>query len=231
MPQSYVVQPQDTLYSIAWRHNLDYRDLARWNHIGPDFRITVGQRLALQPGASAAAAAAAAPRLPAAHAAAPPVPTVPPPAVSSVRPDAAAAAALQAVPWVWPTGAPPTRPGDAPRRRPGGGVFFPGHLGQDVRAAAAGRVVYTGSGIRGYGQLVIIKHSDLLLSAYAFNRDVLVTEGQEVAAGQTIAHMGAATLAGAPVRVPAPEALLYFEIRLKGRPIDPLPYLSRSAPR
>jgi lipoprotein NlpD len=105
-------------------------------------------------------------------------------------------------------------------------VFFPGRLGQDVRAAAAGRVVYTGSGIRGYGQLVIIKHSDLLLSAYAFNREVIVTEGQEVSTGQTIAHMGPAADAGDAIRAAAPEAVLYFEIRLNGRTIDPLPYIS-----
>jgi lipoprotein NlpD len=93
-----------------------------------------------------------------------------------------------------------------------------GRLGQDVRAASAGRVVYTGSGLRGYGNLIIIKHADSLLSAYAHNREMLVHEGQDVAPGQVIAHMGE----GGP-KIP----VLYFEIRLNGRPVDPLLYLSK----
>jgi lipoprotein NlpD len=234
---AYVVESGDTLYSIAWRHDLDYRDLARWNHIGPDFRITVGQRLRLRPDGSPAAAgtSAADPGRPpprsagaatARGAGGAPPPAVAPPAAAPAIPGASGTAALKAIRWVWPTDPARARPGDAPRRRPSGGVFFPGRLGQDVRAAAAGRVVYTGSGIRGYGQLVIIKHSDLLLSAYAFNREVLVTEGQEVSTGQTIAHMGPAVDAGNAVRAAAPEAVLYFEIRLNGRTIDPLPFIS-----
>jgi lipoprotein NlpD len=79
-------------------------------------------------------------------------------------------------------------------------------------------VVYTGSGLRGYGNLVIIKHAESLLSAYAHNREMLVRDGQEVAAGQVIAHMGV----GAQ-QLP----VLYFEIRQNGKPIDPLPYISR----
>jgi lipoprotein NlpD len=98
---------------------------------------------------------------------------------------------------------------------PGGGILLSGRLGQDVRAASAGRVVYAGSGLRGYGNLVIIKHADSLLSAYAHNREMLVRDGQEVAAGQVIAHMGEGAHQ-APV--------LYFEIRQNGKPIDPLPF-------
>ncbi len=93
-----------------------------------------------------------------------------------------------------------------------------GRLGQDVRAASAGRVVYTGSGLRGYGNLVIIKHADSLLSAYAHNREMLVYDGQDVAAGQVIARMGQ----GAQ-QLP----VLYFEIRQNGKPVDPLPFLPR----
>lgn len=117
--------------------------------------------------------------------------------------------------WVWPT----DRVG-APRVVPGGGILLSGRLGQDVRAASAGRVVYTGSGLRGYGNLVIIKHADSLLSAYAHNRETLVRDGQEVAMGQVIAHMGESEGAR---RSP----VLYFEIRQNGRPVDPLPFLSR----
>jgi lipoprotein NlpD len=103
---------------------------------------------------------------------------------------------------------------------PGGGILLLGRLGQDVRAAGAGRVVYTGSGLRGYGNLIIIKHGDSLLSSYAHNRELLVHEGQDVAAGQVIAHMGMG-----PHQISA----LYFEIRVNGKPADPLRYL-RSSP-
>jgi lipoprotein NlpD len=89
-------------------------------------------------------------------------------------------------------------------------------VGQDVRAATSGRVVYNGNGIRGYGNLIIIKHGENLLSAYAHNRESLVHEGQDVATGQLIAHMGE----GAPSK-----PVLYFEIRRNGKPIDPLPFL------
>jgi lipoprotein NlpD len=99
---------------------------------------------------------------------------------------------------------------------PGGGILLSGHLGQDIRSASAGRVVYTGSGLRGYGNLIIIKHADSLLSAYAHSREILVRDGQEVAAGQVIAHMGDGG---------HQSPILYFELRQNGRPIDPLPYL------
>jgi lipoprotein NlpD len=189
--ETYVVRPQDTLYSIAWRYGLDFHDLARWNNIGPDFRIAVGQALTLRPGR--AAAAASQPQ-------------------SSTRAAVQAPLAMTAHGWGWPT----DRTGE-PRPVAGGGVLLPGILGQEVRAASAGRVVYTGSGIRGYGNLIIIKHGENMLSAYAHNREMLVREGQEVSLGQVIAHMGE----GAPQK-----PVLYFEIRRNGKPIDPLRFLS-----
>jgi len=208
-PGVYVVQPQDTLYSIAWRHNLDYHDLARWNQLGPDFRISVGQHLLLGPPHGARAAHG--PSVPAS----PPqgareVPRSSAPRASANR-QALAGVAIPHLTWVWPTDRKL-----APRPVQSGGILFTGTLGQDVRAAAAGRVVYTGNGIRGYGQLVIIKHGEVMLSAYAYNREILVHEGQEVTAGQAIAQMGE----GAN-QVPS----LYFEIRVEGKPIDPLPFL------
>jgi len=222
----YIVRPQDTLYSIAWRHDLDFRDLARWNNIGADFHISVGQVLALggPPRAAPAPRPAAAPRpVPAPSSPSSrsnevpqvgkprPLPTVPMPAPGGR--DAGSSAINGALKWVWPT-----EHSTAPRPVPGGGILLAGRLGQDVRAASAGRVVYTGSGLRGYGNLVIIKHADSLLSAYAHNREILVHDGQEVAAGQVIAHMGQ----GAQ-QLP----VLYFEIRQNGKPVDPLPFLSR----
>jgi lipoprotein NlpD len=225
-PESYVVRPRDTLYSIAWRHDLDFRDLARWNHIGPDFHISVGQVLVLGPsrGASPSPSATASPsasRAPTLENRAPRAPVTPAPGAAGSRapelPRVGKPRALsesQATKWVWPTDGV-----GAPRPVPGGGILLSGRLGQDVRAASAGRVVYTGSGLRGYGNLIIIKHADSLLSAYAHNREMLVHDGQEVAVGQVIGHMGE-DAHQAPI--------LYFEIRQNGRPIDPLPFLPKA---
>jgi lipoprotein NlpD len=189
----YVVRAQDTVYSIAWRYGLDFRDLARWNHIGPDFRITVGQTLILAPVATSAAATPL---------------KVPKPPPSTALPKPRPASALT---WAWPTD-----PMSAPQPVSGGGILLPGREGQDVRAASSGRVVYNGSGIRGYGNLIIIKHGENLLSAYAHTRESLVHDGQEVTLGQVIAHMGE----GAPQK-----PVLYFEIRRNGKPVDPLAFL------
>jgi lipoprotein NlpD len=197
---SYQVQPQDTLYSIAWRHDLDFRDLARWNGIGADYRIAVGQTLRLRPGPAGDPGAVAAP------------PREPGMARSAPKPQPSVAHATGPPPaWTWPT-APPLAP-----KSVRGGVVFAGRLGQPILAAAGGRIVYTGSGIRGLGELIIIKHSDTLLSAYAYNREVKVHEGEDVRAGQTIAAMG---------QDAAQQPALYFEIRLNGQAVDPLPYLS-----
>jgi len=184
---AYVVRAGDTLYSIGFRNGIDYHDLARWNGIGPDYRIDVGQRLALRaPGASGVAVV---PRL----RPEPPLPVSAPPR------------------WLWPadgaasvTVGPPTG---------GQALRITGEAGAPVRAAAAGRVVYTGAGLRAYGQLVIIKHDDTWLSAYGYNREVYVAEGDAVAQGQRIAAMG---------QGPGNQPALYFEIRQNGRPVDPL---------
>lgn len=248
---TYVVRPQDTLYSIAWRHDLDYRDLARWNNIRSDARLAVGQVLVLRPDGHipapppvSAGVAPAAPEPPSgAVAPHPDLPRVGKPVPLGEAPSAnptpnnavtngvavrvlppgprtGARAAEQKAPagggkskWVWPTDRL-----SPPRPVPGGGVLLLGRLGQDVRAAGSGRVVYTGSGLRGYGNLIIIKHGESLLSSYAHNRELLVHEGQDVAAGQVIAHMGTG---------PHQICALYFEIRVNGKPTDPLRYLSQ----
>jgi lipoprotein NlpD len=190
----YVVRAQDSVYSIAWRYGLDFRDLARWNHIGPDFRITVGQTLILAPAATAAAA--------------PPLKVPKPPPSTALPKPGPVPSALS---WAWPTDRM-----SAPQPVSGGGILLPGRVGQDIRAASSGRVVYNGSGIRGYGNLIIIKHGENLLSAYAHTRESLVHDGQEVTLGQVIAHMGE----GAPQK-----PVLYFEIRRNGKPVDPLAFL------
>ncbi|HUO80384.1 MAG TPA: peptidoglycan DD-metalloendopeptidase family protein [Steroidobacteraceae bacterium] len=191
-PATYVVRAGDTLYSISWRHGLDYRDVARWNGIGADYRIDVGQVLALAPNAhpaappAATAAAAARPRSPA------PLPVTPAPH------------------WSWPADG--TVDGAVEKPSGGVGLRIAGTLGSPVRAAAAGRVVYTGAGLRAYGELVIIKHDDTWLTAYGYNQQLLVHEGEAVREGQPIAAMGTG---------PGRQAALYFEIRMNGRPVDP----------
>ncbi len=249
---TYVVQPRDTLYSIAWRHKLDYRELAKWNGIGADFKLSIGQVIVLEPARPVPQRPMPehpTPERPSPHQSSPqvgkpvpldqrpsvpvfvaPTPTqapAPAPTPMPTLPSAAAGASSvteneppleptlpppDGSKWVWPT-----ERSSAPRPVPGGGILLLGHLGQDVRAAGAGRVVYTGSGIRGYGNLIIVKHGENLLSSYAHNQEVLVHEGDEVMMGQVIAHMGLG-----PHRVCA----LYFEIRVNGKPTDPLRYLS-----
>ncbi|NNM62571.1 MAG: peptidoglycan DD-metalloendopeptidase family protein [Steroidobacteraceae bacterium] len=209
-PATYVVRPDDTLYSIAWRNHLDYRQLAAWNGIGRDYRIVVGERLRLHPPAYRQGTPRPAPpriRRWAGKSTAPRLGT----RVVPAAPAAARSAVAAALRWRWPT-----RHAGPVHRLVNGALLIHGMEGQIVRAAAAGRVVYTGRGIPGFGLLVIIKHSTHVLSAYAYNAAVTVSDGQRVAAGTPIARMGV-NAKGTP--------MLYFEIRADGRTIDPLPYL------
>jgi len=188
-PATYVVRSGDTLYSISWRHGLDYREVARLNGIGPDYRLAVGQVLRLSAGPAARSA----------H----------PPALSAA-PFPAPLPVTPAPHWVWPADGTPA--GSVQQPAGGIGLTISGAAGTEVRAAAAGRVVYTGAGLRGYGQLVIIKHDEAWLTAYGYNRAVYVVEGERVQSGQRIAAMGDG---------PGQRPMLYFEIRLNGRPVDP----------
>jgi len=194
----HVVRRGETLYQIAWQHRLDPRDLARWNGIRNPDVLRVGQRLALTPPRTTAA-----PRRSAGAT----------PSSSSPRPPALPPQPMPQ--WLWPTdGAVVMGFGSATGIATG--VAIGGREGQPVRAAAAGRVVYAGSGLIGYGQLVILKHNDTYLSAYGHNSRLLVTQGQDVTAGATIALMGVG-----PERQPR----LHFEIRRDGTPVDPLQFL------
>jgi lipoprotein NlpD len=201
-PATYTVKRGDTLYAIAWRHRVDYQDLARWNGIGRDYVIHPGQVLKLYPSSSAAQHKPAS--APAAASARTTQPTRPAPATSSGPP----------VQWQWPvTGGTATL---TTRPNGGQGLMISGRLGDEIRSAGAGRVVYTGSGLLGYGQLVIIKHNDTYLSAYGHTQSVAIREGDLVKAGQRIATMG-----------PGPQGtpMLYFEIRINGSPGNPLALL------
>ena len=119
--------------------------------------------------------------------------------------------------WQWPASGPILRrfDGEASGKK---GISIGGTHGNQVRAAAAGRVVYAGSGLVGYGRLIILKHNDTYLSAYGHNRDLFVQEGAEVRAGQVIADMGSSG---------TNRIQLHFEIRRNGKPVDPLRYLPR----
>ncbi len=203
----------ETLYSIGWRYGLDHRDLARWNGLQPPYLIRPGQLLRLEPppgevgGRPQAQAEKAQPG--------PPAGTAP----SAAGPRAGAASASRptaALRWRWPADGPVLRRfGEGPV--PGRGIQIGGRVGQPVRAAADGVVVYAGRGLPQYGALVIIRHDEHFLSAYGHNRALLVQEGQQVKAGQRIASMGEQ----------GGRALLHFEIRYDGEPRDPLRLLPR----
>jgi len=233
------VSPEETLYSIAWRYNLDYRQLARHNGIGDGFRIYTDQVLRLDvnnpaarvtppPPVAIAAPAETASSRPAAKtppvSAARPAPVQPTPSASRQenRTPASAQAPSAALPtgpvrWRWPvSGA--VISGFGGQTGLNKGIDISGKLGQPVVAASEGQVVYAGTGLRGYGNLVIIKHSDTYLSAYAHNHALKVKEGQTVKAGQQIAELGSSG---------TDREKLHFEIRRDGKPVDPLQYLPK----
>lgn len=203
-PATYTVKRGDTLYSIAWRHRLKYQDIARWNGIGRDYVIYPGQKLKLYPSSKRARTRAASRSRTTART--PVAPRTPKTVVPSGPP----------MRWQWPVeeGSPTL----TSRPNGGYGLTIGGKLGDEVRAAADGRVVYTGSGLLGYGQLVIVKHNDTYLSAYGHTQAVTVREGNVIKAGQRIATMGAG---------PQGRPLLYFEIRVNGSPGNPLQFLPR----
>ncbi|HEX7048419.1 MAG TPA: peptidoglycan DD-metalloendopeptidase family protein [Gammaproteobacteria bacterium] len=194
--QVYEVQRGDTLYSIAWRYGLDYRTLATRNGIGADFTIYPGQKLAL-------VAEARAPQ-------STPVNVSPSPSrVSEPAPPLPQGA------WRWPASGAVIAKFGAPNAT-GKGITIGGVVGDPILAAADGKVVYSGSGLIGYGKIIIVKHSEEYLSAYGHNDTIYVREGEEVRQGDRIASMGTG---------PGNKPLLHFEIRLNGEAVDPLDYL------
>ena len=220
----YVVQRGDTLYSIAFRFGWDWKALAAHNGLRDPYLIRVGQTIRFdnRPVGSGQPAVASMPSVTMATPPAqsrPPV-TAPParspvvntPATTPVTPVSRSASG-----WSWPAqGAVISR--FSSNGSLNKGIDIAGELGQPVLAASDGSVVYAGSGLRGYGELIIIKHSDTYVSAYGHNRRLLVREGQQVKAGQSIAEMGSTG---------ADRVKLHFEIRRQGKPVDPLQYLPR----
>ncbi|WP_242108320.1 peptidoglycan DD-metalloendopeptidase family protein [Luteimonas aquatica] len=208
-----VVNRGETLYRIATNNGISPLDLATWNNIPPPYTIYPGQRLRLYPG-SGRRPVASVPR----RATGGTAPSRPPASTAAPTPAPVAAAPVASpFAWRWPTEGQlvGTYIAGNPTRQ---GVDIAGSAGQPVRAAGDGVVVYSGSGLVGYGELIIIKHNEEWLSAYGHNRARLVNEGQIVKAGQQIAEMG---------RSGATRDMLHFEIRYNGRPVDPMQYMPR----
>ena len=223
---SYTVEPSDTLYGVASRHGLDFRQVAAWNGIRPPYLIYPGQRLRLtaQDGGNPSGQGAGG-TAPSIAVATPPDPAadrqpalVPHPRKGQKRPQSGPTGSDQTLAWSWPARGRVVR-----RFAEGGskGLDIRGSPEAPVRAAAAGRVVYSGSGLVGYGKLIIVRHNNTYLSAYGHNERVLVKEGDPVARGQRIAYMG---------RSGADGVKLHFEIRRNGKPVDPLVYLPSPSP-
>jgi lipoprotein NlpD len=211
------VQPGETLYSISWTYGLDYRDVAGWNRIQAPYTIYTGQLLRVIPPNAQGREKEIASAQPLPQAA----PVINAPAIAAPAPairHPPAAATTAAIKWQWPaqgTVKQTFSESDLGRK----GIDIGGKPGQPIWAAAAGSVVYAGSGLLNYGNLIILKHDDNYLSAYAYNRTLLVKEGEWVAAGQHIADMGNKANG---------DAMLHFEIRYDGRPINPLKYLPQA---
>ncbi len=200
------VQRGETLYRIATNNRISPLDLAIWNGIAPPYTIYPGQRLRLYPSSGSSRPPDS--RSPSSR---PPARVPPPP----VAPPVVTAPIVSPVAWRWPAeGQLIGRyvSGEATKQ----GIDIAGASGQAVRAAGDGVIVYSGSGLVGYGELIIVKHNEAWLSAYGHNRARLVNEGQLVKAGQQIAEMG---------RSGAARDMLHFEIRYNGKPVDPLRYL------
>lgn len=236
-PGYYTVKPGDTLLRIALDNGQNWKDLARWNALDNPNLIEVGQVLRVAPpgadpaqagvaraapaktepkpletraasaptAASAGAAASAASSAGAASTAA----TSTAPASAATAPAAVSAAGDDALAWMWPASGSVIVAFDEVKSK---GLAIAGKAGDPVLAAADGRVVYAGSGLRGYGNLVIVKHNATYLTAYAHNQTLLVKEDQAVRRGQKIAEMGSTD---------AERVQLHFEIRKLGKPIDP----------
>lgn len=229
----HIVRAGETLYGVSFRFGLRYQDVAAWNGISEPYTIEIGQRLRLRPSSPTSAQprpGALRPSTPSTPRPTTPLPNAPrptnsvpgtiataPPTRPQVQPVRPMVPSVGAPAWRWPT------QGQIIGRYVSGdqtqqGINIAGSAGQSILAAADGVVVYSGAGLVGYGELIIIKHSDEWLSAYAHNRRRLVEEGSRVRSGDVIAEMG---------KTGAIRDMLHFEIRRNGKPVDPLQFLPR----
>ncbi len=247
----YTVSRGDTLYSIAFRYNLNYLDLAEWNGIGEPYTIYPGQRLGLtrtaggysatnsglqtiparQPGRQSPRQLPPTPSTGSGNAAnttsgntssrtttRPARPAAPPASKPPVTASAATTRNSSGIQWLWPVAGGRVNRSFVAGENSRQGLDIGGSPGQPIVAAAAGTVVYSGPGLTGYAELIIIKHNEELLSAYGHNRRRLVQEGESVNPGQQIAELG---------RSPRGEDELHFQIRRLGKPQNPQNYLPK----
>ncbi|GAB3473287.1 peptidoglycan DD-metalloendopeptidase family protein [Massilia terrae] len=226
---SYTVRKGDTLLRIALDHGQSYRDIVTWNNLSDPDDIKVGQVLRVSPPERVAGTTPV--TVPKIEPIGPkkPAPATPPKGkevAEAAKPEPKTEAAAsgpapgivvtatddERLSWMWPASGKIVATFDDSKK----GIDIAGKPGQQVVAAGAGKVMYAGSGIRGYGNLVIVKHSNTLLSAYAHNKVIVVKEGDTVSKGQVIAEMG---------DTDADSVKLHFEIRLQGKPVDPARFL------
>jgi lipoprotein NlpD len=218
----YTVKPGETLIRIGLETGQNWKDIAAWNNLAQPNQIEVGQVLRVTPPTTTVAAAESngVVTRPISSSSIASSQVQPGQASSAAaKPGAAAAAAEPAaatesgLSWIWPVPGPVLAGFDELKNK---GLDLGGAAGEPVLAAAEGRVVYVGAGLRGYGNLIILKHNNTYLTAYAHNKTLLVKEDQAVRKGQKIAEMGNSD---------ADRVKLHFEVRRQGKPVDPLKYL------
>jgi lipoprotein NlpD len=234
-PGYYTVKPKDTLIGIGLETGQSHKDIARWNGVENPNRIEIGQVLRVTPPVAADGVAVAKPVASSAATATPiAAGTAKPVASSASTPASATTSATAAAPatapaavvassstaageddlgWIWPGGGPVLAGFDEAKNK---GLDIGGAAGDPVLASSDGKVVYAGAGLRGYGNLIILKHNNTYLTAYAHNQTLLVKEDQAVKKGQKIAEMGNSD---------ADRVKLHFEVRRQGKPVDPVKYL------
>lgn len=207
-PGWYTVKKGDTLYSIAWRYGLEYKQLVRWNDIAGDYVIQPGQQLKLLGPAAGESEQKSTRQAQTTNNST---------GATQKKSTSSVSGNGKPLQWRWPTDGKVLNTFQI-NKLSQRGIDIAGKLGQPVYAVAAGKVVYSGNGLAGYGNLVIIKHNETYLSAYAYNQQRLVNEGMTVKAGKVISKMG---------RGSDGSAQLHFEIRKNGKPVDPLKYLPK----
>ena len=217
IPDAYEVKQGDSIYKIAWAYGVDYLDIAKWTKIKEPYSLSPGQIVYLKKSTIAKITPLdadshqlkepfVAKRLPAKE----------PEKRSKSPPEESPSVIFSGTPakWNWP--AEGKLVGEYAPDKGSNGIQIAGTEGSPIKATAAGQVVYVGQGLRGYGQLIILKHSEEFLSAYAHNKKLLVEEGQAIKSGQRIAIMGSSG---------TQTTMLHFEIRKDGKPVDPMKYL------
>ena len=216
-PPYYIVSAGDTLFSIAWRYGFELQGLASANSLRPPYTIYPGQAILLQESSKSLVSTNASTNAVATSAPTPKSNNVK--KERTTRPTAKGTAPLSSVNegWQWPLNGPVVRPFVASGQEHKG-IDIKGKMGEPVYASRSGEVVYAGSGLVGYGNLLILKHSDRFLSAYGHNRRIKVREGEKVKAGQLIAEVGDSG---------TDSVKLHFEVRIDGKPVDPLRLLPR----